>query len=344
MKSFDTLDTSHWRTADKGWAQQRLQHWLEIEKLLVLLHKGKKARAIIKRYFLKGLLPDWKALADWNCSNGARHLDLMLLLYLHPSTDDAVLRPLRDQFMNNPDARIEDRLIGFLNMRSLALCACSGGTRMAWMWELEKELPSHVIDNIPFAAGHTDKKRIVMHTDGQNERLIQLMWPDTAKRTALLPITQATQHFVRLRGRTGVEELPLLPVMHELANLYLMGDWLALPSDLNAGARDMLYQHQHALDIWYHQCADETVSRTAAHRELLLIAVYRIYRFDTHAEGEDSPRTRFVQRIKSMFEQRAFTASFKALLAVVRDGEAVVHDAWGFEPKVLVPALYTHDR
>ena len=78
MEYWDGFDTSHWKTTDKAWMAERKQQWLEIEKLLYVLDKNKKARSIIKQYFLKGQLPDWKKLHDWSQGSTTRHLDLLL--------------------------------------------------------------------------------------------------------------------------------------------------------------------------------------------------------------------------------------------------------------------------
>ena len=49
MEYWDGFDTSHWKTSDKAWMAERKQQWLEIEKLLYVLDKNKKARSIIKQ-------------------------------------------------------------------------------------------------------------------------------------------------------------------------------------------------------------------------------------------------------------------------------------------------------
>lgn len=344
---FDGFDASHWKTTDKAWMAERTLQWQEIEPLLYLLDKNKKARAIIKRYFLKGTLPEWEKLHDWNRSSTTRHLDLMLFLYLHPCKDEAVLRPLRDMFMDNPHALPADRLMGFteLCLHIGPVLPATGGTHMFQQSELEREIPQSMVHLAQAREPYADCKVIVAHTDDSNERLFNLMWPeDATQRHVRLPVTRNTYSFKAPRYPVDFEEFPLLPLPLDLDQLWTMSKWLASPKALAPGARDMLFQYERPLEVWYHFCAREEVSSKAAWRELLLIAVYRIFHFDQQAEGEDSPRTRFVARIKAIFEQREFSPSFQALLAVVRNGEAVVEDPWSNDAKVVSPELYTGIR
>ncbi len=347
MGYFDGFDTSHWKTTDKAWMAERRLQWLEIEPLLYLLDKNKKARGIIKQYFLKGTLPEWEKLHDWNQSSTSRHLDLLLFLYLHPSRDDAVLRPLRELFMDNPHALPADRLMGFTELcwgMGFVLPAL-GGTHMFRQSELEKQIPQSVAQLAQAPEPYADCRLIVAHTHDSNERLFNLMWPeDATQHQVRLPVTRNTYFSKAPRYPVDFEEFPLLRRPLELDQLWTMSQWLASPKALAPGARDMLFQYERPLEVWYHFCAHEEVSNNAATRELLLIAVYRIFHFDQQGEGEDSPRTRFVARIKAMFEQREFSPSFQALLAVVRNSEAVVEDPWSDEAKVVSPELYTGTR
>lgn len=331
---------------DKAWMAERRLKWLQIEQLLYVLDKNKKARAIIKQYFLKGTLPEWKKLHDWNRSSTSRHLDLMLFLYLHPSTDDAVLRPLRDMFMDNPDALPADRLIGFgsLCVTLGYILPSMGSTHMFLQSELEKELPQVVASLASAAAPYANCKVIEVHTQGNNERLFNLMWPDPTQQQVRLPVTRDTYYSRAPRYPVDFEEFALLRLPLDLHILWTISKWLVRATPLNAGSRDMLFQYERPLDTWYHQCAGQEVPDDRAMQELLLIAVYRIFHFDQQAEGEDSPRTRFVARIRAMFEQREFSPSFQALLAVVRNGEAVVEGLWSEEAKVVAPERYTGNR
>ena len=105
--SLDNFDTSHWLLNDKAWLAQRKEDWARIETYFKgPAHKAKKAKTIIKRYFLKGELPDFKSLKDWQSDE--RHLDIFCFLWLHPSWDKDLLIQLRDEYSLYPDVLKED--------------------------------------------------------------------------------------------------------------------------------------------------------------------------------------------------------------------------------------------
>jgi hypothetical protein len=106
----------------------------------------------------------------------------------------------------------------------------------------------------------------------------------------------------------------------------------------------MLFQYERPLDLWYLRCAKLEVPEKSTWRELVMLAVYRIFHFDVDQEGPDSPRTRFALRARAVLTERAFSDSFTALIAAARSGEVVVSDPWGQEAKVLAPAFYTSTR
>ena len=345
MEYWDGFDTSHWKTSDKAWMAERKQQWLEIEKLLYVLDKNKKARSIIKQYFLKGQLPEWKKLHDWNPNSTTRHLDLLLFLYLHPSCADAVLRPLRDQFMNNPHARWNDRLIGFNGLWNIGLIEPSAGSlRMFRIADLEKELPQVAASLPPAPEPFADCRQIEVHTDGQNERLFNLMWPDITQQTVRLPVTRDTYCCRAPRYTLDYEEFPLMEHRFTLETLWIMSQWLVWPTPLNRGSSDMIFRYEQPMNLWYHHCAQEDVPEKPAQREFVMLAVYRIFHFDVDQEGPDSPRTRFVHRARALLTEREFSASFQALIAAARSGEVVVSEPWNNDAKVLAPEFYGNAR
>ncbi|WP_271104312.1 hypothetical protein [Pseudomonas tohonis] len=333
MSAFENFDTRYWLVKDKGWLAAREAQWLDIEKLLYVLNKNKKAKAIIKNYFFKGKLPDWEKLEDWSSSE--RHLDLMLFLYLHPSNDEAVLRPLRDMYVSSSVVSPDDVLFG---IRSLCagigyIEACSGGTRMFYEAELKKELPHllPLLNNAP--KPYRDCKEIEVTTKGNNRLLFDLMWPDPTESTIQLSVSKFNLGDGSDDSSSRVETYPIMSVPFTLNDLWTMSKWLLLKPPLNEGASDMLYQYERPLEAWYHQCAKQGVPVEHKELELLLIAVFRICHFDCEAEGE-SPRSRFVQRMVATFKDREFSPSFKILLEHVRNGKVTVQAPWSYEPKV----------
>lgn len=338
VSAFESFDTSYWLVKDKSWLAAREAQWLDVEKLLYVLNKSKRAKAIIKQYFFKGKLPDWKKLEDWSSSE--RHLDLMLFLYLHPSNDEAVLRPLRDMYVGSPVVSPDDVLFG---IRSLCagigyIEACSGGTRVFYEAELKKEIPHLVpfLKNAP--KSYRDCREIEVTTKGNNRLLFDLMWPDPTESTIQLSVNKFNLDDDPVARSTHVQAYPIMGVPFTLNDLWTMSKWLVLKTPLNEGASDMLYQYERPLEAWYHQCAKRGVPVEHRELELLLIAVFRIYHFDLDAEGE-SPRSRFVQRMLAIFTDREFSPSFKTLLEHVKNGNVTVQAPWSYEPKVRAPEL-----
>ncbi|TVV39397.1 hypothetical protein [Thalassolituus sp. C2-1] len=108
---FPVVDTTYWKTKDKQWMAGRHEQWAVIENYFVgPATKSKKAKGILKRYFLHGSMPDFKALKSWKSNE--RHLDLFCFLWLHPSWDSDVLVPLRDAYIHSPLVLEEDVSVG----------------------------------------------------------------------------------------------------------------------------------------------------------------------------------------------------------------------------------------
>ncbi len=108
---FPVIDTTYWNVKDKEWMAGRHEQWATIEAYFRgPATKSKKAKGILKRYFLHGAMPDFKALKSWKSDE--RHLDLFCFLWLHPSWDPTVLVPLRDAYIHSPLVLEEDVSVG----------------------------------------------------------------------------------------------------------------------------------------------------------------------------------------------------------------------------------------
>ena len=95
----DTLqiDITHWRLEDKDFQAERKAKWPDIEAILDFRSKPKKGINIIKKYYLKGETPRWRKIFA-ETDGETTYLDIATFLWLHPSSDPAVLRPLRDAY------------------------------------------------------------------------------------------------------------------------------------------------------------------------------------------------------------------------------------------------------
>jgi hypothetical protein len=335
LTPLENFDTSHWKTADKSWMKEREKQWPEIEQMLYTLNMTKKGRGIVRRYFLKGSLPHWKKLHDWDRDSTVRHLNLLLFLYLHPSQDDTVLRPLRDQFMDHPQALPMDRLGGLTMLFSIGQGdATSGGTRRVSTSGLEKELPLAVSQLPDAPAPYADCKIVDIHTNGHNERLFNLMLPDLSQSTVQLPVTRDTYVCTAPRYFPwDHEELPLRSFRFELHDLWAMGQWLAFPATSSKGYNDMIFQYERPLDLWYHDVATQAAPE-GNWLKYMLIALYRIFQVDLGNEPAESPRARFARRIRAMLTDREFSESFRALVTLAKNNGIAVRDPWSYDAEV----------
>lgn len=329
MDAFADFDVSYWQPKDRVWVAQRELEWRELEKLLYVLDKNKKAKGIIKRYFFKGELPDWKALKDWGDSR--RHLDLMLFLYAHPSKDGKLLRALRDEYLRVRYISESDVSMGFASLCAGIgfIDACSGGVRYFHTSDLEKDIPHLVDELLPGTETFESSRGIVVHTFHSNERLFEVMWPDPAQRTICF-------------GKDS-SEISMLRRPMELNHLWEMSNWLCLQKPLNSGAQDMLYQYDKPLLAWYNHCFQEEISNDAQCLELLLVALYRIHTFDSVTEGE-SPRTVFVRKIRTLFDNQEFSASFKCAWEHVKSGDFKIDSAWTNDATITSSSFYESAR
>ncbi len=150
---FPNIDTQYWQLDNKEWIANRAEQWRKIEPTFIGgAFKAKKAITIIKRYFLKGIMPDFIKLKEWNSIE--RHLDLFCFLWLHPSWDRQVLTELREMYVNYEHIVSEDIQSGvgiFMGYSTI-------------MASQEYENPENVL-----------------HTEGHNELLFDVIMGDMTK-------------------------------------------------------------------------------------------------------------------------------------------------------------------
>ena len=75
--SLEKIDTSYWKTKDQEWVAQRQAQWPAIERV-VSSGRRKAEVNVIKDYFLRGKMPNWKKYKEWN--GDCRHVDLKMFL------------------------------------------------------------------------------------------------------------------------------------------------------------------------------------------------------------------------------------------------------------------------
>ncbi|MCP4978504.1 MAG: hypothetical protein GY931_20355, partial [Maribacter sp.] len=110
IPSLEKIDTSFWKTKDKVWKDERQSQWPAIERVV----KGNRRKTdvnVIKQYFLRGKMPKWESFRDWD--DMFRHLDLNMFLWLHPSSDLNVLKPLYKLYMESNLIHWRDVTLGY---------------------------------------------------------------------------------------------------------------------------------------------------------------------------------------------------------------------------------------
>jgi len=295
--TFPEFDASYWPVKDKAWMAQRKQEWAAIEVMLEY-KKTKKARTIIKSYFLKGKLPDWDKLRHWN--NDERHLDIFLFLWLHPSRDKDLLIKLRDEYMHSVVIRIGDIGTGYGTFFGEFIIMPS------------QDYPDEMVKDLKYC----------ITTDGENEFLFDVMMEGLDQ-----PFYEL--EFLYLDNKPP-EVLKLQTPCAKPEYLYLICEWLYI-KNFRSINEDYLLQYDKPLEWWYRcfptdEAYFEKEAQSVAVRQAFREALYRIHIFDTEKEG-DTRRTRFAHKLRKLFDERDFIPEFKQMWLDVRAGRLKVDEA-----------------
>lgn len=298
---FPEFDTSYWKVKDKEWMSERAKNWIEIERM-IKLHKPAKGRSIAKQYYMKGKLPDWEKLRDWN--SDMRHVDLFLFLWLHPSKDKEFLIKLRDQYIQSKVVTRHDIGHGFGIFFRDAIAMAS---------------QDYSDDQI--AEGRIDHVVVT----GANEFYFDVLMQD---------IDYLNQG-VELLGLPGNP-----PKMSDIRapktsfqGLNTMSKWLCI-KNMRPINEDMVLQYERPLEWWYN-CLERnedffsSYAQTENLRNAFRKVLYRIHHFDTEAEG-DTCRTRFAHRIRKILDERSFIGEIEEMWVGVNSGDIQVENA--FQP------------
>jgi hypothetical protein len=254
----------------------------------------KKSLTPIKDYYLKGKMPNWKGLREW--SSDDRHLDLFLFLWLHPSYDETVLIELRDLYTDSEQVLMADVKVGFTNfLRSQTLITTSN-----YQW----------FDKIPYPV-----------VDKPNDLLFKVMFGDDYN-------AQFEFDDWELRFKE-VFEFP----KEDLYSILTMSKWLLVEKMLPVH-QNFLFQYEQPLEWWY-DCVKNVDyfainnGKNKRFEHVIQKALYRIHHFNTE-KGGDSCRTNFVQKLRTMLDEREFVADFKQMWLDVKAGKIEVEDPWGW--------------
>lgn len=288
---FPIIDSSYWKLDDKTWVSERKANWEVIERCYSDgLEKSKKGMNIIKRYYLKGEMPDFESLRSWN-DETLRHLDLYSFLWLHPSKDKNVLTELRNQYVNSPLVVEYDIKVG------LGILFHSG--------EL---LP--VRD-----AKHIDLTKD-FNTGGINLLMFQLIVGDLSK--DYYPENRNTIHKVE-KFRNGFNKFVIF-------GQWLCAKKLSVLSEDCLYQYDDYLQYWLKCcdkDVYFFG------SSFKYYKDALVMALHRINRFDEDKEG-DTARGRFVPKIRKILDEHEFHPTLKELWAEVKNNTNDIKGLWRF--------------
>lgn len=297
---FPEIDRSYWKTGDKAWMAERKSQWPRIEEML-RSKKSSRAITIIKQYFLQGKLPDWDKLRDW--ANRSRHLDLLLFLWMHPNQDKAFLKQTRDQYAKSVVVTREDIGVGYgLLFGAGIVYACQENLDSE---HNELDLPSNVFYS------------------GNNEFYFDVMMED-------VEYLDRELEFIYMEGYAPEKSVVGVPTA-SFDYISQMSRWLCI-KHMRTLNRDMLFQYDRPLEWWYRcRTRDENYFENRAQAETMRQNyrkyLYRIHYFDTDKEG-DTCRTRFVQKMSKMLDEREFISEFKQMWEDVKAGNVEVKKPW----------------
>jgi len=291
--SLKKIDTSYWKTDDPEWVAKREAYWPAIEHMLNH-YKSKKKKALnpIRDYYLRGKMPNWKGLKDWDDS--FRHLDIFCFLWLHPSWDENLLTELRDAYISSDLIIYEDVSHGFGTFLDSQII---GPT--SHVWTMDKL-------NYPYLEGH-------------GELLFRVLMGDRS-------ITEYEIQGYPTYGEKKIFKIPQTSLIH----IASMGAWLRMERLLPFN-NEFLLQYDEPLEWWYESVKDvdyfnlnEFNKKQKPHFPRSL---YRIHHFDTEKEG-DTCRTRFAHKIRKILDERDFTPELKQMWLDVKAGKIEVTDPW----------------
>lgn len=292
--TLDRIDQSYWLVKDKDWMAEREAQWPRVEFMLSSYQLKKKAIKPIQDYFLRGKMPPWNTFLDWPDHDG--HLNVFLFLWLHPSWDKCTLQELFRQYMSAESILPRDIVRGYRQFMGSQTVYTTGNYR-----NMEKLAA-------PYLEGHT-------------ELLYEILYGDMA--FVEESIKRLLKHSHQYSGSDWD-----VSVNEGFGQISFMADWLSLKEIRLPIQADFLLQYTMPLEHWYMSCSkDETFfkegSRGYMFLEVVTETLVHIHQFDIDEEG-DTPRTRFVQKIRKILDEREFISEFKQMWLAVKAGNIAI--------------------
>lgn len=295
--SLDSIDTSYWLTKDKIWFDERKLQWPAIEKV-VGLNRKKTEVNVIKQYFLRGKMPKWEHYKNWE--DIFRPLPLNFFLWLHPSSDEYVLVTLFRGYIESKLVDVQDIITGYGAFLEHELMRATSSKKS------RDEYP------FPFMA---EKNIIIFRVVFDNINI---------SKEKVLDFLGGQENF----NREAKEVFYFLGYSH----FRRMRHWL-LQDPKSPLSINSLYQYNEVIE-WC-MTTMTVVNRAELIDELNISinsreyqkALYCFHHFDTEKEG-DTCRTRFVQTIRKILDERDFIPEFKKMWQDVKAGKIEVKEPW----------------
>lgn len=293
--TLEKIDTSYWLTKDKAWMAEREAQWPNIEKV-VALNRKKPEVNVIKQYFLRGRMPNWEKYREWDDLH--RHLDLNIFLWLHPSTDPEILRPLYRCYMESKLIHPRDVTIGYGSFLSHEFI------RATSLYKSLEEYP------FPFMG----EKNII---------LFRILFEDLDYAKATIKYLLGAQEDYKKKARHIFEFLGY----HHFLRMWL---WLLQRVD-SPLTLSCLYQYDDVLEWILMTITPDATKEFFAEIEPkrglqeYQKALFCIHHFDTEKEG-NTCRARAVFKIRKILDEHDFVPEFRQMWEDVKLGKVEVKD------------------
>jgi hypothetical protein len=295
--SLDSIDTSYWLTKDKDWKEQRNAQWPAIEKV-VGINRNKAEVNVIKAYFLRGKMPNWEKYKDWDKT--FRHLDLRMFLWLHPSDDPEVLKPLYKTYMESEVIHAQDVTAGYGSLLDNELLSATS--------------PYKSLKDYPFP--FMGNKNII---------LFRIFFED---------IAYAKKCMVRLLGGQKSFDGKASHLFEYSGYNHFLRIWIWLMQDATSPLMlNGLYQYDEVLDWCLTTITNNSNNefieglKTPAYVTEFQKALYCIYHFDDE-KPEVSCRSRALVKVRQLLDENDFIPEFKQMWEGIKLGEIEVKTPW----------------
>lgn len=295
--SLEKIDTSYWKTKDAEWVAQREAQWPAIERM-VGAERRKSEINVIKDYFMRGKMPNWKKYKEWN--GDCRHVDLKVFLWLHPSDGHEVLKCLYKSYIESDLIHERDVILGYGSFVDHEFLSATA------LWESLEEYP------FPFLGA----KNII---------LFRVMFEN---------VEYATDRIRSLVGGQASFDKKAQNIFEFLGYQHFLRMWLWLLQDIKSPlCLNNLYQYDDVLEWCLTTLTPKNEKefleglQIPEYLEEFQKALYCINCFDTEKEG-NTCRAQAVHKIRKILNERKFVPEFKQLWEDVKAGNIEVNDPW----------------